>query len=158
MATPDLHDPNHPLHRFPRLNSGNYEKTSQRSRYYNCVAWAAGIDNKQIWPGGGEGYEEEPAICWPEGIPNEERVESFVAYFSGLDYAECNGPELEPGFLKIAIFVNHLGTPTHVCRQLPSGRWTSKLGWDGVDIEHDGLECISGGLYGRATVFMRKPL
>ena len=158
MVTRDPHDPDYPLHRFPLLNSSNYEKTSQRSMEYNCVAWAAGIDNKQIWPDGGEGYEEEPAICWPEDIPNEETVESFIAFFSSMDYVECDGPGLEPGFLKIAIFVNHRGCPTHVSRQLPSGRWTSKLGLDSVDIEHDGLDCIAIWLYGRATVFMRKPL
>ena len=49
---------------------------------------------------------------------------------------------LKAGYLKIAIFEKD-GYPTHACRQLPSQKWTSKMGWDGVDIEHNDLECIA---------------
>lgn len=155
MVTPDPDDPNYPLGSFPLLTPDNHEVTSQRSRQYNCIAWAAGIDDRQIWPTGGEGYEPEPAIDWPEGIPDEESMDSFIAYFSSLGYETCGGPQMEPGYLKVAIFEKD-GDPTHACRQTPSGRWTSKLGWDSVDIEHDDLDCIAGRKYGQATVFMRR--
>ena len=145
----------HPLDFFPSLESGNHDVTSPRSRQYNCIAWAAEIDNKQIWPDGAEGIAAEPAIEWPEGIPNEETPESFVAYFQSLGYQLCDGPDFEAGFLKVAIFVKE-GRPTHACRQLPCQRWTSKMGWDGVDIVHDDLECIEGDQYGKATIYVKR--
>ena len=155
MATSNLSESLHPIQFFPSLRPDNHEVTSERSKRYNCIAWAAGIDNKQVWPDGGEDYAEEPAIEWPEGIPNDETVESFIAYFRNLGYEQCDGPEFEVGFLKVAIFVKD-DYPTHACRQLPSKKWTSKLGWDGVDIEHDDLACIEGIQYGKATIYLKK--
>ena len=95
---------------------------------------------------------------WPEGISNEETVEAFVAFFQLFGYALCDGSEFEDGFLKIVIFVNHWDEPTHACRQVPSTRkWTSKMGIEGVDIEHDDLSSIEGpAFYGTAKVYMRK--
>lgn len=46
--------------------------------------------------------------------------------------------------------------PRHAARQLPNGRWTSKLG-DHVDIEHAALDAVGGDFYGEPAVFMRKP-
>lgn len=69
----------------------------------------------------------------------------------------CDGPAFEPSFEKIAIFADEFG-PTHASRQLPTGRWASKMGWDGVDIEHDGLSCIEGNRYGKAQTFLRKAI
>ena len=145
----------HPLGYFPSLKPDNHELTSEQSRRYNCISWASGIDNKQIWPDGGEDNVEEPAIQWPKGIPNEETVGSFIAYFRSLGYETCDEPNFEEGFLKIAIFVKD-DYPTHACRQLPSKKWTSKMGWDGVDIEHDNLDCIEGSQYGKATIYMKR--
>ena len=99
----------------------------------------------------------EPEVTWPEGIRNDESVEAFVAYFASMGYAQCDTPKFEDGYLKIAIFVKD-DYPTHTCRQLPSQKWTSKMGFDGVDIEHDDLECIAGGQYGIPSIFMRKPV
>ena len=31
------------------------------------------------------------------------------------------------------------------------------MGFDGVDIEHTGLECIAGNRYGTASVFLKRP-
>ena len=49
---------------------------------------------------------------------------------------KCDGQDLETDFDKIAVFANDQGIPTHAARQLPSGRWSSKLG-ELEDIEHD---------------------
>ena len=98
----------------------------------------------------------EPELTWPEGIRNDESVEAVVAYFTSIGYALCDSPGFEDGYLKIAIFVND-GYPTHASRQLPSQKWTSKMGFDGVDIEHDELESITGDQYGTALVFMKRP-
>ena len=138
---------------FPNLNSSNHRITSPNSREYNCVAWAAGNDDQQVWPDGAE--DVAPEIVWPEDVRNDESVEAFIAYFESIGYVLCDNPTLQEGFLKIAIFVKD-DYPTHVSRQLSIGKWSSKMGYDGVDIEHDDLDCISGAAYGTGTVYMRR--
>ena len=135
---------------FPFLSTDNCSVESPRSEDYNCIAWAASFDDRQIWPGV-EGCE------WPAGLPREETVESFTAYFESLGYHLCESPAFEQCFEKIAIFGDEDG-PTHASRQLPTARWASKMGWDGVDIEHDGLSCIEGNRYGEAQMFLRKAI
>ena len=81
MATPDLRRSRHPLQYFPGLDQGNHRITSPASDEYNCLAWAAGVDDRQVWPTGAEGLADEPVVTWPPGIPNDETVGAFVAYF-----------------------------------------------------------------------------
>lgn len=140
---------------FPNLNLSNHRITSPKSREYNCVAWAAGIDDQQIWPDGSEDLAEE--VVWPGEVRNDESVEAFIAYFESIGYFLCENPTLEEGFQKIAIFVKD-DLPTHVSRQLPTGKWSSKMSFDEVDIEHDDLDCISGERYGVAAVFLKTAL
>jgi hypothetical protein len=44
---------------------------------------------------------------------------------------------------------------THAARQLPSGKWTSKLG-KGEDIEHDSPYDVGGGVYGEVMQVMKR--
>ena len=44
---------------------------------------------------------------------------------------------------------------THAARQLPNGKWTSKLGRD-IDIEHDSVDDIAGSVYGEVLRLMRR--
>jgi hypothetical protein len=67
----------------------------------------------------------------------------------------CEGDELEAGFEKIALFANNQGIPLHAARQLPSGRWTSKLG-ELEDIEHT-LRDLEGEEYGSVALVMKRP-
>lgn len=46
--------------------------------------------------------------------------------------------------------------PTHAARQLPNGRWTSKLGFL-EDIEHD-LHDVAGEAYGTVVVLLKRPM
>jgi hypothetical protein len=68
----------------------------------------------------------------------------------------CGQADLEPGFEKIAPFADADGLPTHAARQLPGGRWTSKLG-ELEDIEHD-LNDVAGTAYGTVVQIMKRPL
>ena len=159
MVTPGPKRPYHPLQFFPRLNSGNCKITSPLSEDYNCLAWAVEVQDKSFWPDSDENIIHEPAIEWPKGIPNEETVEAFLAFFRLFGYESCEGPAFEDEFVKIVIFVNHSGMPTHACRQLPSRKkWTSKMGYDGVDIELDDLSSIETALYGITKVYMKRPV
>lgn len=46
------------------------------------------------------------------------------------------------------------GSPTHAARQLPNGKWSSKLGPD-ADISHE-ISALDGPCYGGVEVVMRR--
>jgi hypothetical protein len=131
---------------FPNLASG-HRVTSPIDPLYNCVAWAAGNSTRWWWPDApGIGY-------WPPGVPREETITAFVAAFGTLGYQPVGDPSLEPGVGKVAVFAK-AGVPTHACRQLANGKWTSKLG-ESEDIEHD-LDGVAGAIYGSVAVVLRR--
>lgn len=114
---------------------------------YNCIAWAYEITDKWLWPGHQDSY-------WPSGVTGADLLESITQLFLSNGYEKCDTPELEEGYKKVAIYVNQQG-PTHIARQVESGRWTSKLGIL-EDIEHETLEALEGDAYGKATAFLKK--
>ncbi len=133
---------------FPRLAISGYKIMSAATVRYNCIAWAAARDDRFWWP--------DPDAFWPTDAPFEETLEAFEAAYATLGYTRCDNEALEPGFEKIVIYLDAVGAPTHAARQLPSGRWTSKLGSD-VDIEHASPEALSGRAYGSPVLIMRRP-
>lgn len=133
---------------FPHLATSKYRVTSKRSGGYNCVAWA--INRSDKWLDPSEFFE------WPDGLPRDETVQAYEAFFRNEGFSSCPLPDCEVGFEKVAIYVDGSGLPQHVARQRLNGRWTSKLGkWE--DIEHElwGLEASS---YGAARIFMKRKL
>jgi hypothetical protein len=132
----------------------DWRMTSPESVDYNCIAWAAGEDDRFWWPDLlGIGY-------WPPGAVRRETLDAFVEAYGTLGYAVCADGILEEGFEKVALFTR-AGKPTHAARQLRSGAWTSKLGRS-FDIEHDTPEAVAGvpgcGIYGEVAVFLRRRL
>ncbi len=137
---------------FPNLVIHGYKLTSPDTTDYNCVAWAAEDNQNWWWP---DAQNEE---YWPPDVPREETINAFEQAFQTLGYEVCEDDTLEPGFQKIAIYVNSNKTPTHVARQLPDGKWTSKLGQD-EDIEHNNLQGLTGNPgYGEVTCIMKRPI
>jgi len=134
--------------RFPGLRSSAFQITSPKSRDYNCIAWAAQDAERWWWP-----EAENDAAYWPLNAPWEETVAAFVAAFSTLGYMPCSGHVSERGFEKVALFAL-AELPTHAARQLPNGRWTSKLGMS-EDIEHE-LNALEGEIYGNVVLIMRR--
>ena len=63
---------------------------------------------------------------------------------------------LEPGFEKVALYGDS-EYYTHAARQLPSGKWTSKLG-KAEDVEHDSPADLSGGVYAEVVLVMKRTL
>lgn len=126
---------------FPGLKEEGYRVTSPDGPGYNCIAWAAGDTARWWWPG------RAPFAFWPEGVERAETVDAFVEAFRSLGFEPCKEPTLEAGVEKVAIFVDADGRPRHAARQLPNGRWTSKLGRR-EDIEH-ALGGVEGQVYGR---------
>ncbi len=132
---------------FPLLDVEGWAETSPIDPFNNCIAWAAGDDRRWWQPDPpDDGY-------WPQNLPNEPTVAAFEALFGQLGYASCQTDELEDGFEKIAIYAKE-GEVTHTARQLPNGRWTSKLGQN-IDIEHT-LRGLQGPAYGEVVRFLNR--
>ena len=136
---------------FPGLRSSPFHVTSPATREYNCIAWAAGDAARWWWPD----PDPDAAAFWPPGVPVLETLDALVAAFATLGYAPCLDEQPESGFEKVALFAD-AGAPTHAARQLPGGRWTSKLGLC-EDIEHD-LHAVSGDLYGTVALLLKRPM
>ena len=98
----------------------------------------------------------DEASYWPEGARREWSLDAFVAAFATRGYEPCESDGPQPGFEKVAIYVREDGRPTHMARQLPSGRWTSKLG-ESEDIEHTSVRGVEGELYGECKRILRRP-
>jgi hypothetical protein len=134
---------------FPKLTTDSFDLTSPKDGDYNCIAWAAGENDRKWWPDkGGDGY-------WPPGIPRAETMDAFIAAYATLGYECCESDELEAEFEKIAIFAKPSGKPAHAARQLPDGGWTSKLG-DEQDIRHAELRGVENHIYGVSVQCMRR--
>jgi hypothetical protein len=73
-----------------------------------------------------------------------------------LPWTPCGGDALEVGQQRIALYATANGVPSHAARQLPDGRWTSKLGrWE--DIEHR-LPALEGESYGAVVQIMKRSM
>ncbi len=138
---------------FPKLRTTAYRVTSPQARDYNCIAWAARDSARWWWP---DDDPDNDAVYWPAGVAWEETLPAFVAAFATLGYVSTADETYEPGFEKIALFTNAAGLPTHAARQLPGGRWTSKLGFL-EDIEHD-LQDLAGTEYGEVVQILKRPM
>ncbi len=134
---------------FPNLDADDAVVTHPANDNYNCVAWAAGAVAIPWWP-------TNPRADWPAGVPDELTVAAFVAALGTVGYAPCADGDAEPGFEKAAVYAKG-GTPTHVARQLISGRWSSKLGADCV-VSHATPAGVEGAVYGAVVAYLRRPV
>ena len=133
---------------FPRLIPQNHSLASPATAEYNCIAFAAGDQRRWWWP--------DPARIshWPSTAAREETIAAFQQAYGSLGYELCANAKLEIGFEKIALYAIG-GAPTHAARQLPDGRWVSKLG-ELEDIEHASLDILAGALYGEVVAVLRR--
>lgn len=135
-----------PAAEFPRLTPQNHRPTSPATPIYNCIAWSAG-DTERWW---------EPGCYWPVEVPPDDYgIAVLDLAFKALGFEECRDGGLEAGFEKVALYGSSTFY-THAARQLPDGKWTSKLGRS-EDIEHDDPDDVAGGIYGEVVQYMRKP-
>ncbi|MEP7341357.1 MAG: hypothetical protein ABI977_26745 [Acidobacteriota bacterium] len=132
---------------FPNLNRMGYTITSTADVDYNCVAWAVG-DTRKWW-------ELLPGLYWPPGAKKEYSLAVYLRVFAVHGYAPCDHAELEPGYDKVAIYIDADGIPSHAARQTTSGKWTSKIG-ELKDIEHDTLSALEGEAYGTVAQVMKR--
>ena len=134
---------------FPNLQ--DFSITSERDTQYNCIAWAAEVSDDIWWPGS-SGY-------WPPTAPTEPTIPAFILAFSTLGYVACADGFLEQGYEKVAIYAKPDAAlnlkVSHMARQLPDGRWTSKLGRS-EDIEHATPSELDSILYGKVVQYMQR--
>jgi hypothetical protein len=121
---------------FPNLNATNYVITSPVDPGYNCIAWAADNADRWWWPLYGH--------YWPPGMPFDLTIDNFARLFEAM------------GFERVAIYAQN-GVPTHGAKQLPTGRWSSKLG-SSEDVDHESLMLLEGAKYGQVAVILRRLL
>jgi len=132
---------------FPKLSIEGFKTVGQATELYNCIAYAAGDTTDWWWPTGPE--------YWPPWATTNEKMRSLEEVFVGLEYEPCNDDSLEYGYEKVALYEIN-GRFQHAARQMPTGRWRSKMG-RGPLIEHRSPDSLSDGVYGSPTVFMRRP-
>lgn len=140
---------------FPGLKTDKaFQVTSEKTRDYNCIAWASGVNNRWEWPPLDNTTPEDDEY-WPAGAMNSERLEAFIQNFESKGFEHCDNEAIEPEVQKIALFAKE-GNCTHASLQLPDGTWTSKLGFLN-DISHS-LHALEGELYGSVACIMRRPI
>jgi hypothetical protein len=127
---------------------GRYQVTSEWDDNYNCIGFAITNGKLENW------NHLQPNKWIGQRTPS---IHSLVRVCEARDFKRCGmDMSLEPGFEKIALYELR-GMYTHAARQLPDGRWKSKLGED-EDIEHDTPECLCGKFYGQVHCIMRREL
>lgn len=141
---------------FPDLaGDGDFHVTSADDPQYNCIAWAASVDDRWWWPLP-PGTPTTVAVNWPVQPPPAPTLEAFVTAFETLGFVRSEDGELDPAVEKIALYLDQSGKPTHAARQLADGTWTSKLG-PYFDISHGTPEAVQGDEYGTLGAFLERP-
>jgi hypothetical protein len=135
---------------FPHLRRRLYRGTSVRSTTYNCFAWAVGETHRRWDPANPRSSRN----YWPTESDSTGLQDAVVA-FETVGFHRVTEARARPGWQTIALYAAE-DQLTHAARLLENGRWTSKLGPD-IDIEHDTLEALGGGLYGEPAVILERP-
>jgi len=132
---------------FPNLLQAACDLTSDVDQFYNCIGWALGL--QQWWePDWAGDYH------WPEGVPRRYDLAALIQACATEGFVACADGAPQAGVEKIAVYCTDDGIPRHAARQLPSGRWWSKLGvWE--DIQHE-LGALEGPEYGRVAQFLAR--
>jgi hypothetical protein len=139
---------------FENLRPGTFEVKSEWTAVYNCIAFAANETHRKWWPIPLEHARADR--YWPENAPRTEKLSSFITAFEiEFGYKPCETDTVEDGIEKVAIYKKG-EKPTHMARQLPDGRWISKLG-DKHDIAHNSLAEVEGRQYGRVAQILCRP-
>jgi hypothetical protein len=137
---------------FPNLRKEFFEPVSEDSDEYNCIAWAADVIDDRWWP-----HSNPADSYWPITWRSVERDCFIEAFRVAGKYEPCGSDfDFDPNYEKVALYEKPNGEPTHMARQLESGRWASKVGVFGWDIIHETVHGVEGHTYGRAALALRR--
>lgn len=140
---------------FPLLGEDkDFIITSPKTRAYNCISWATEHDDMWYWPPLGSKPDDDE--YWPAELADDTRIETFISAMELEGFRRCPSDDTDTNCTRIALYSKD-GDCTHASRQLPNGRWTSKLGfWH--DIQHSNPEALEGEIYGSIYCYMKKSL
>ena len=82
------------FHEFPILQQDGYDPKSEPTTDYNCIAYAAGVED-QWW---------QPGWIWPDDLPDDDFSMMPILMYRRKGFDLCDKGDLEPGFEKIALF------------------------------------------------------
>jgi hypothetical protein len=133
---------------FPNSRADNYEKSSEATIIYNCIAWAIGESHR--W------WQPDRFRFWPAGALYNTSKEALIDAYEKIGFEKCENGNVEDGFLKVALYTKDNINYEHAARLEQNGIWKSKLGED-IDIDHS-LEALENGLYGNVYQFMKKKI
>lgn len=152
---------------FPKLATDKkFKLTSKQNVNYNCIAWAAIVDNEFWWPEVKPYPLDGVRYKWPFNIENNEELRFFIELFKHKGYTKISSEisNEHPEFRKVALFIKPSENLdiincqcTHAARQRPNGLWTSKLGTF-EDIEHSNPYDLEGPRYGKLAIILKKKL
>jgi len=119
------------IRKFPKLLADGAKKTSEATRQYNCIAWSAARDELQWW----EPEKFESWYYWPP-IFLQRIILSRTLFVCFKIKDIKNALVLSLNFYTkrwrytpyMAFMRKTKWGFSHVCDQLNSGAWTSKLG------------------------------
>lgn len=133
---------------FPNLREEDYDKRSEQTDAYNCIAYAMGDEQKYWWP------TPRYGCYWPPGFERSNDLPVVIKICEVFGYRQCATGEHEQGYEKIALYENEEGVQ-HAAKQLQSGVWKSKIG-ELEDIEHVSPEVLESDDYGKVTTYMKR--
>jgi len=122
------------------------EFTSEVDFNYNCLSWALGSNTLLFDKGKGAFW------AWPD-IPDD-TADGWARVCEKHGFVRTQDYGFVVGFEKVAILQDADGE-LHACRSDRNGKWKSKLGVRGPDIDHDGLQCLEYS-YGKVVVVLQK--
>jgi len=134
---------------FPKLREEDYEKKSDQTDAYNCIAYAMGDEHKYWWP------TPQYACYWPPGFERSNALPVLKKIAELFRYRDCENGDSEVGYEKIAFYADATGVQ-HAARQLQSGMWKSKIG-ELEDVEHTTVESLESKDYGTVVAYMKRP-
>jgi hypothetical protein len=94
------------------------------------------------------------AYFWPDHVPRFNSVDALIKVYEGLGYEVCGNADLESDYEKVAVYGDADGY-THAAKQLPDGKWTSKLG-RAEDIEHFAIDGLVGKEYRQVRRILKR--
>ena len=140
--------------RFPKLISGTFLPMSKATPRYNCIAFVVG-DERHWWEAEGIGGR----FRWFDGLPRKTDVKTLVRAFKERGYELTDNRNVEPGYEKVAIYVDVDEMEFSHIAHSDGIIWKSKLG-KGQDIHHYSLDVLEGDdvdEYGIVDKILRRP-
>src|SRR5207249_1841755 len=89
----------------PRLaDDPTFEQTSDFDAEYNCFGHAA--RERRKWDPSPDTSPSRGGLFWPEGVPLVDSSTYYIQAFATIGYEQVGTPNHEPGYEKIALYVD----------------------------------------------------